>query len=1083
MGMRVRSTLRLALALTVLIAGAASCRQETPRMADLETTFSAAPPPSAYPWVIWNWMDGMITKEGIRKDLLWMNSIGISGVQQFETGGRPITQVVDRKVDYMSDEWKEDFRYAMFLADSLGIEVALESTPGWSHTGGPWVKPKDGMKKLVWRTVEVTGGTDSTLVLPEPFKMPGKFQDLGGVPDVEPWYQDVAVVAVRIPENDRSLQELGAVVSSSEGAFTVDLLTDGKMKTCEQVRPEPGGYSWVRYDFPEPRTFRSVRVSAENVRLHRVPGHTDYILECSDDGKEFREVVRMRRNKTYSITDDFPAETARCWRLKIYPAYQEQAAPRKQSIREFVLSEITRVNHAEEKAGFAVHRDVMDFPTPESPDAISDVVVLDGPIRADGSIACSLPEGRWRVYRFGQSLTGKKNHPIQKDAVGLEVDKLDPDAWMDYFRTYLGKYKEVCGDLMGKRGLRYLHTDSFEAGNMNWTTHMTEEFARRNGYDLRRWLPALTGEILDSSEETEKFLWDWRKTLADLLVENFDRQDILVREFGLAGRSAETHENGRGFFGDGMDIKMGTTIPEGAIWMRNTPTAPTIHSMVQHEADMRETSSVAHIYGQNLAALEAFTTSGQQGRAYSYCPENIKWTADRALSSGINKFVIHESAHQPADEKVPGTGLFQFGLWFNRHETWAGMARPWMDYLARSSYLLQQGKYVADILLYYGEDNCITGLYGTAPPEIPMGYSFDYINPKGLLSAVKARGGKLVTDSGMSYEVLVLGKNCRRMSTPMLRRIIELASKGVTVCGTLPEIPAGRKDDDDAFADLSSKLAGMMTPGSLAKVLAGKGITPDCTVPSDDIRFVHRRLCGADFYWVRNFGEEVVSAELALRTPGGNRLEIWDPENGKRYEAETYDVTPDGIRTTLEMAPECALFLVVKKDGQAAPKKPAPPTRSLSVEGPWQVAFQEGRGAPAEAIFEHLGDWSLSEDPGIRYFSGVAGYSTTLTLEEVPDGPCILQLGDVKNLAEVSVNGVPCGIAWKAPFTVDIPEGALRKGENRLEIRVANLWVNRIIGDRQPDCTEPITTTPIPFYKASDPLLPSGLLGPVEIRF
>ena len=181
-------------------------------MADLETTFSATPPPSAYPWVIWNWMDGMITKEGLRKDLLWMNSVGISGVQQFETGGRPLPQIVDRKLDYMSEEWKDAFRYAMSLADSLGIEVALESTPGWSHTGGPWVKPKDGMKKLVWRTVEVTGGTDSTLVLPEPFKMPGKFQDLGGVPDVEPWYQDVAVVAVRIPENDRSLQELGAVV-------------------------------------------------------------------------------------------------------------------------------------------------------------------------------------------------------------------------------------------------------------------------------------------------------------------------------------------------------------------------------------------------------------------------------------------------------------------------------------------------------------------------------------------------------------------------------------------------------------------------------------------------------------------------------------------------------------------------------------------------------------------------------------------------------------------------------------------------------------------------------------------------------
>ena len=389
---------------------------------------------------------------------------------------------------------------------------------------------------------------------------------------------------------------------------------------------------------------------------------------------------------------------------------------------------------------------------------------------------------------------------------------------------------------------------------------------------------------------------------------------------------------------------------------------------------------------------------------------------------------------------------------------------------------------MADILLYYGEDNCITGLYGAASPEIPLGYSFDYINPKGLLSAVKARRGKLVTDSGMSYEVLVLGKNCRRMSTPLLRRIIDLASRGVTVCGTLPEIPAGRNDDDATFAALSSKLAGMMVPGSLSEVIAEKGLAPDCTVPSDEVRFVHRHLPGTDFYWVRNFGKDVVSAEYMLRTPGGKVLEIWNPENGKQYEADSYSATPDGITATLEMAPESALFLVVKQDGPAAPKQPEVPTRALPVEGPWQVAFQEGRGAPAEALFEQLGDWSLNEDPGIRYFSGVAGYTTTLTLEEVPEDGGFLDLGIVKNVAEVSVNGVPCGTAWKAPFTVDIPQGVLRQGENRLEIRVANLWVNRIIGDRQPDCPEQITSTPRPFYKASDPLLPSGLLGPVIFR-
>ena len=1064
----------------IMLSAGVACSPSAPRISEVEKAFSGTPPKTAYPWVWWHWMNGNVTKDGIRKDLLWMKDIGVAGFHQFDCSRRETPLIIEKRLSYLSDEWKDAFQYAVRLADSLGLDVGVASCPGWSHTGGPWVEPEDAMKKLVWRTLEVDGGTPKDLTLPEPFRTAGKFQDVASAPDVDSWYEDIAVVAVRIPDNDKSLQDLGAVVSSSDGTFTVDMLSDGKLETYGQVRPEPGGYSWVRYDFPEARTFRAVRVAERPLGArHRIPGYIDYILECSDDGESFREVVCLRRNINYAITDDFPPETARSWRLKIYPVAEEAAAPKPQPVREFVLLGVTKVNHAEEKAGFAVHRDLMNFPTPESPDAISDVVVLDGPIREDGSIACDLPEGRWRVYRFGQSLTGKKNHPIQKDAVGLEVDKLDPGAWLNHFHTYLDLYKEASGGMMGRKGLRYLLTDSYEAQHMTWTRYMQEEFEARNGYDILRWLPALTGEIIDSSEETEKFLWDWRKTLGDLFAENYDRLNGVVGEYDLVGRFTESHENGRVFVGDGMDLKMHATFPMSGIWMRDSETVPNIHIMTMHEADIRESASTAHIFGQNIVSAESFTVAG---RAYTYCPENIKWTADRALASGLNRFVIHESAHQPTDDKVPGTGLFQFGQWFNRHETWAGMAHPWMDYLARSSYLLQQGKYVADILLYYGEDNCITGLYGAAPPDIPLGYSFDYINPKGLLSAVKARGGKLVTDSGMSYEVLVLGKNCHRMSIPMLRRIIDLATKGVTVCGTLPEIPAGRNDDDAAFAELSSKIAGMMAPGSLAEVLAGKGITPDCTVPSDDIRFVHRRLQGTDLYWVRNFGEDVVSAEFALRTPGGKILEIWNPENGKRYEADAYSVTPDGITTMVEMAPECALFLVVKQDGPAATKQPEAPTRFLPVEGPWRVAFQDGRGAPTETLFEALGDWSLNDDPGIRYFSGVAGYSTTLTLEEAPKGMSILDLGSVKNIAEVSVNGVPCGIAWKAPFTVDIPEGVLRKGENRLEIRVANLWVNRIIGDRQPDCTEKFTSTPRPFYEASSPLLPSGLLGPVEIN-
>lgn len=1069
------------LAITVGLSGLVSCDVRKDPALDtvtLEQTFSATPPQSAYPWVWWHWMNGNISKEGIRKDLLWMKEIGVAGFHQFDAGRKDTPQIVKHRIGYLSDEWKDAFRYAIQMADSLGIEVAVAGCPGWSHSGGPWVRPEEAMKKLVWRTMEVEGHTSREITLPPPFTAAGRFQDLKNVPDIEPWYEDIAVVAVRIPDEDKTLQELGAVVSSSNGSLTVDMLTDGKVETYEEILPSPDGFSWVQYEFPEPQTFRAVRISERPLAArHRVPGYTDYILECSDDGETFREVVRMRRNSNYGITDDFSPEKARFWRLRIYPTAQDKSKNRPCKIREFVLSTVYKVNHAEEKAGFAAHRDFMQFPTPDTQDAVSDVILIESPIKSD-RIVCNLPEGRWRVYRFGQSLTGEKNHPAAADATGLETDKLDPEAWENHFRTYLGMYKEIAGDFMGSKGIRYLMNDSYEARHMTWTARMKEEFKKRNGYDIFRWLPALTGEIIDSSTATEKFLWDWRKTLGELLTENYDRLNDLVSEFDMSGRFTEAHEIGRVFVGDGMDLKRHATYPMSAFWMRDSETVPDIHVMTMHEADIRESASTAHIFGQNIASAESFTT---MGRAYTYCPENLKWNADWALAAGLNRFVIHESAHQPCDDKVPGAGLFSFGQWFTRHETWASMARAWMDYLARSCYLLQQGRFVADILLYYGEDNCITGLYGATPPEIPLGYAFDYINPKGLLTAVRASHGKLVTKSGMSYEVLVLGKNCKRMSIPMLRRIIDLAEKGITVCGTLPEEPAGMNDDDASFASLREKLKGLMASGSLPEVLENKGISPDCKIPSDDIRFVHRTIPGMDLYWVRNFGEQTISGNLTLRVPGGKILEVWNPENGARNEAENYEVTPSGISVSLKLDPATAVFLVVKQEGTAAPKFADGPTKSVTVDGPWMVSFQEGRGAPSMVPFEKLTDWSLSEDPGIRYFSGVAEYVTTVSFQAAPEGPCTLQLGSVKNIAEVTINDIPCGIAWKTPFEVCIPEGTLRVGDNQLKIKVANLWVNRIIGDHQPDCQMRYTSTPKPFYSASSPLLPSGLLGPVSI--
>src|SRR5674476_409062 len=215
------------------------------------------------------------------------------------------------------------------------------------------------------------------------------------------------------------------------------------------------------------------------------------------------------------------------------------------------------------------------------------------------------------------------------------------------------------------------------------------------------------------------------------------------------GRYSESHESGRAFIGDGMEVK--------------------------------RTAS---------------------GGAWSWSPETLKPTADKELAMGLNRFVIHTSVHQPLTEKRPGLGLGPYGQWFTRLETWAEEAKPWTTYLARSSYLLQQGKFVADVVYYYGEDNNITSLFGKKLPAIPEGYNYDFINSDALINLLSVKDGKLVTPSGMSYRLLVLDSNAKEMSLPVLKKIQELVKAGATVTGIKPENTPSLSDDETTFKNI-----------------------------------------------------------------------------------------------------------------------------------------------------------------------------------------------------------------------------------------------------------------------------------------
>ena len=759
-----------------------------------------------------------------------------------------------------------------------------------------------------------------------------------------------------------------------------------------------------------------------------------------------------------------------------------------------------RVNRFEEKAAFVPVPDLYEYATPKvtPADVIqkSDVINLTDKMRPDGTLDWTPPPGNWVVLRFGYSLLGITNHPATAEATGLEVDKLNRAYVKNYMNNYLDSYKDTVGaDMMGKRGIKYVITDSWEAGAQNWTDDMIAEFKQRRGYDPTPWMPVLTGQIVGSAAESDAFLWDFRKTIADLTAdEHYGQVEASLKARGM-GHYGESHESGRAFIADGMEVKKLDDIPMGAMWTQ----VPGVNKIqYDYNADDRESASVAHIYGQNIAAAESMTAAAAP---WAWSPATLKPTADQELLNGINRFVIHESAHQPlvGPGTKPGLTLGPFGQWFNRNETWADEARPWVDYLARSSYMLQQGHFAADLIYFYGEDSNLTAIFNKKAPNVPAGYGFDYINADGLIHELSVTDGRITTKSGMSYRVLGLDPYSQHMSLPVLRAIHKLVEDGAVVAGPKPFDDPSLADNQPEFHKLDVELFGdgtgvhhvgkgtVYAGENLTDVFQALGVAPDFdySKPDKDTRilFAHRKLANGDIYFIdnRNDADEVVDASFRVT---GKAPTLWYAETGKSKPA-SYTIANGRTIVPLHMGPWGTVFVVFRKPTtQMSRSEPTPvSTVVATLHGPWTVNFLPDLGAPASITLPRLISWSDSTDTGVKYFSGSGTYTKTIQAPSSwfkKNSHLWIDLGSVKNLADVTVNGKDLGIVWHTPYRVDATE-ALKRGANEVTIKVTNAWVNRLIGDQQPNVTKKYTFTDFKPYRADSPLLASGLLGPVQI--
>ena len=1127
MNLPVMKMARVSLGLTLCLAAASAQNQTDPLKSGFEN-----PPQSAHPQVWWHWMNGNITKDGIKLDLEWMHRVGIGGFHNFDAA-LATPQVVDHRLAYMTPEWKDAFKYATTLADQLGLAEGIAGSPGWSESGGPWVQAKDGQKKYVWSETVIEGGKPFSGKLAHPPTVTGAFQDVGihdtlGSPnDKKPpeFYGDSAVVAFKAAQTDVSIESLHPKMTASGGEPDYAMLTDGDLvKGTKLPKPKAGESSWIQYAFDTPQTVRAVTVSMNlpgGIAAMFMGGAPMRTLEVSDDGQSFHEVEKLGGGpvgfggEAAEHTYSFAPITARYFRVVFKPGPPPPVPDWAQDfdasslgfdmpkpspdyeITELVLHPGARVNRWQEKAAFVPEADLSGFATPDGTeaDAITkgDVIDLTGKMREDGTLDWTPPVGTWTVLRIGFSLQGITNHPATAEATGLEVDKLDRAAVKDYFEKYLDSYKETVGpEWMGKKGITFVINDSWEAGSQNWTDDMIAKFKKLRGYDPTPWLPVLTGRVVGSAADSDRFLWDLRKTIGNLIAnEHYGTLEEVLHEHNMI-HYGESHESGRAFVADGMEVKKFNEVPMSAMWTQ----VPGVNKeQFGYNADDRESASVAHIYGRMFVAAESMTAAAAP---WGWSPATLKPTADQEFLNGINRIVVHESAHQPLIDKAPGLTLGPFGQWFNRNETWADEAGAWVSYLSRTDYMLQQGKFGADIIYFYGEDSNLTAIFDKKAPDVPAGYGFDYVNADALIHELSVKDGNIATASGMSYRVLGLDPYSQYMSLPVLNAIRKLVEEGAVVAGPKPKSDPSLSDDQAEFSELSEELFGdgsgvhkvgkgtVYAGQSLKDVLATLQVPLDFdySKPESDSRmlFVHRKVSDGDIYFVDNRGDHAASVDATFRVTG-KEPELWHAETGKS-EPVSFKIVDGKTTVPLKLEPWGTVFVVFQKSTSKTEKTlPAEdPKEIASVNGPWKLEFQANRGAPASIQLDKLISWPDSTDAGVKYFSGTGTYTSTfdVTAEHFKTGQHVwIDLGDVQHTAEVMLNGKPLGIVWHAPYKVDAT-AAFKPGKNELTVKVTNAWVNRLIGDQQAGATKITFTTHNP-YKAKSPLQASGLIGPVRL--
>jgi hypothetical protein len=738
------------------------------------------------------------------------------------------------------------------------------------------------------------------------------------------------------------------------------------------------------------------------------------------------------------------------------------------------------------------HDDVAVLAVPDRDGfSVSDVINLTSKMDSMGHLHWDVPAGSWKILRFVQVPTGADN------AWGYYNDSMSAEAMDETWKVTMAPLlAEMTPD--ERKAIKGIEDDSWEAGKISWTRLFPDEFQKRRGYDLIPYLPIIAGEKMSDSGTRQRILRDYALTISDLIAENhYAHLNKIANDNGLVFYSEAAGPNY-----DQADLLKTSSRVAMAMAEFWVPSAhrPTMDSRFL----LRNAANANHIYGNNITMCESFTSLGPE---WEDTPFTMKPVADQAFCDGLNKICVHNFSQSPSLTAKPGY-VYVAGTHYEPGITWWDESPAFSTYLARCSMMLQQGKFVADALLYHGDNIGHGEQRKKIPPTLGEGYDHDNCNSEVLLTRASVQDGRIMLADGMSYRVLVLPDE-QPMPLDDLKKIADLIEAGATVAGPPPTEMAGmilNPNDQEQFNTLVAKLwggldgtkatrkevgAGQLFWGQTAReVLQGQSAPPDFeeTGLSDDgtMDWIHRAGDGLDIYYVASRWENPENVDCTFRV-GGKQPELWDPVTGEIRDATAFRQENGRTIVPLEFGPCGSMFVVFRKpisadvSGTAASNYPS--LRLLeTLSGPWTMNFDPKWGGLRRVVFDELVDWTTRPEEGIKYYSGAAVYHKTFNLKSHPESGdrLILDLGEIHELAVVRLNGRDLGVVWDKPSRVDITSAA-KEGENDLEITVVNLWPNRLIGDEALPKRERYTETNVHKFTEASPLLPSGLIGPVSV--